>query len=127
MTLPLWLLVALGGALGSLARYGSNNLTAAWLGTAFPLHTAIVNVLGCFLMGILVGVGTYLANVNEAMRAFLVIVILGGFTTFSAFSLDVLDLAGRGHYAAAAGYVGLSVVCSLLAAFAGLALVRMWA
>ena len=98
----LW--VALGGAIGSAARYGVNILvgTAAWR-REFPWHTLIVNVLGCFIMGLLVELMALKLNVGNEVRAFLTTGILGGFTTFSAFSLDFALLVERKAYAAGRG------------------------
>ena len=100
----LW--VALGGAIGSAARYGVNVISGRLLGDAFPWHTLTVNVLGCFIMGLLVELMALKLNVGNEMRAFLTTGILGGFTTFSAFSLDFALLAERKSYALAGAYAG---------------------
>jgi CrcB protein len=118
----LW--VALGGALGSAARYGVNVWSARMLGSEFPWHTMIVNILGCFAMGALVGLMALKLSVSNDIRAFLTTGILGGFTTFSAFSLDFALLVERKSYGAAGAYAAGSVLVSLLAVFAGLYLVR---
>ena len=118
----LW--VAAGGALGSAARYLVNVGAGRLLGSEFPWSTFIVNVLGCFLMGLLIGLMALRLNVGNEMRAFLTTGILGGFTTFSAFSLDFAVLVERKAYAAAGFYAAGSVVLSLAAVFLGLALVR---
>lgn len=114
--------VALGGAIGSALRYGVNVSAGRAFGTGFPWATLIVNVLGSFVMGLLVAVlaekgGTRLAP-------FLMTGILGGFTTFSAFSLDTLTLWERGAHGLALAYVAASVVLSLAAIALALHLFR---
>ncbi len=118
----LW--VAAGGALGSSARYLVNVWAARWLGDEFPWATFLVNLAGCFITGLLAGLMAQRLNVSSEVRAFLTTGILGGFTTFSAFSLDFAVLVERKAYAAAGFYAAGSVVLSLAAVFAGLALVR---
>jgi fluoride exporter len=122
--MPTVLWVALGGAIGSVARYGINIWSGRLLGAEFPWHTFIVNVLGCFTMGALIALMALKLNVGTEIRSFLTTGILGGFTTFSAFSLDFALLIERKSYGAAAAYGAGSVVLSLIAVFAGLALVR---
>ena len=119
--------VALGGALGAVLRYQTGGAVARWLGpsaaAAFPWATLAVNVTGSFAMGLLAGC---LARHDgaEGWRLLLGVGLLGGFTTFSAFSLDALTLWQRGETGQAALYVALSVVLSLAAAVAGLWLSR---
>ena len=122
--MPTILWVAVGGALGSAARYGVNVWSARLLGSEFPWHTFIVNVAGCFAMGVLVELMALKLNVGNDTRAFFTTGILGGFTTFSAFSLDFALLVERKSYGAALGYGVGSVALSLIAVFAGLSLVR---
>ncbi len=122
--MPTVLWVAIGGAIGSAARYGANVWSGRLLGSEFPWHTFLVNVLGCFVMGALVELMALKLNVSNDTRAFLTTGILGGFTTFSAFSLDFALLVERKTYAAAAAYGVGSVAFSLIAVFAGLYLVR---
>ena len=122
MATVLW--VAAGGALGSAARYLVNVGVGRLLGTEFPWHTLIVNVAGCFAMGALVELMALRLNVSTEVRAFLATGILGGFTTFSAFSLDFALLVERKAYGAAGFYAAGSVIVSLAAVFAGLAVVR---
>ncbi|MDP1699860.1 MAG: fluoride efflux transporter CrcB [Aestuariivirga sp.] len=122
--MPVVLWVAIGGAIGSAARYGVNVWSARLLGAAFPWHTLIVNIAGCFVMGMLVEVMALKLNVGTETRAFLTTGILGGFTTFSAYSLDFALLVERKSYGAAFAYGAGSVVLSLIAVFAGLYLVR---
>ncbi|NHF74788.1 fluoride efflux transporter CrcB [Paracoccus xiamenensis] len=116
-----FLLVAAGGAIGASARYGVNLTAARLLGAGFPVATLAVNVVGSFLMGVLAVV---LLDRASHLAPFLLTGVLGGFTTFSAFSLDTLALWERGQGGLAAGYVILSVAASLLAVIAGLAIGR---
>ena len=125
--MPIVLWVALGGAIGSAARYGVNVFSARLWGAEFPWHTFIVNVAGCFAMGLLVGLMGLRLNVGPEVRAFLTTGILGGFTTFSAFSLDFALLVERKSYGAAVAYGAGSVVLALAAVFLGLSLVRSFA
>ncbi|MEY3080751.1 MAG: fluoride efflux transporter CrcB [Pseudomonadota bacterium] len=122
--MPVVLWVALGGAIGSAARYGVNIWSGRMFGTEFPWHTLIVNVLGCFVMGVLTEMLALKLHLSHEARAFLTTGILGGFTTFSAFSLDFAYLVERKEVLAAGGYVLASVVLSLLAVFAGMSLIR---
>ena len=114
--------VALGGAIGASARFLTNVGAARILGAGFPWGTVVVNVLGSFVMGVLV---VTLAQ-KDAMRMvpFLMTGILGGFTTFSAFSLDALKLFQSGQPALSAVYVLGSVLLSLAAIVAGVALAK---
>jgi CrcB protein len=116
--------IAAGGAIGAAARHGVNVWSGRMFGTEFPWHTLIVNVVGCFIMGVLVELMALRLNVSNEVRAFLTTGILGGFTTFSAFSLDFALLVERKAMAGAAMYAAGSVALSLIAVFAGLALVR---
>lgn len=122
------LLACLGGAIGSGARYLLNVSMLRLLGPAFPWSTLIANVTGCFAMGALAGWLSVRASAVGAdpgdLRVFLATGVLGGYTTFSAFSLDFAGLIGRGQTVAALGYAGASVVLSLAAVFAGLALIQ---
>ncbi|MFN3575725.1 MAG: fluoride efflux transporter CrcB [Tabrizicola sp.] len=114
--------VALGGAIGASLRYLTNVGVMRWIGPGFPYATLIVNVIGSFLMGVIVVVLSRKGGTHFA--PFLMTGILGGFTTFSAFSLDALTLWERGDHVMAAAYVALSVVLSLAAIVAGLAMAR---
>ncbi len=122
--MPTVLWVAFGGAIGSAMRYGVSIWSGRLLGAEFPWHTFIVNVLGCFTIGALIALMALKLNVGAEMRSFLTTGILGGFTTFSAFSLDFALLVERKSYGAAVAYGAGSVILSLIAVFAGLALVR---
>ena len=118
----LW--VALGGGIGAAARHGVNVWSGRLLGSDFPWHTLIVNVTGCFVMGVLTGLMALKLNLGQEARAFLMTGILGGFTTFSAFSLDFALLLERKAYFGAGAYAAGSVLLSLGAVFAGLHLIR---
>lgn len=111
--------VALGGALGSSARYGVNISAARLIGDEFPWATLIVNVVGCFAMGVITALlQTKMPN-DENTRLFLTTGVLGGFTTFSAFSLDFFNLLQRGQTPSAMGYLVASVVFSVIAVVVG--------
>jgi CrcB protein len=124
--IKLVLLAATGGALGSSARYLVSIGAGKLLGMGFPWGTLIVNIVGCFVMGLLVGLGATRLTISDEARVFIATGILGGFTTFSAFSADVLLLIERRHFGLAALYLTGSVGLSLLAVFAGLYLIRSW-
>ena len=113
-----WLLVMLGSAIGGGARLWLSTAVAQPLGTRSPWGTLDVNLLGCLLVGILGAVRAPPGRMHDAqpLRIFLVVGVLGGFTTFSAFALDALMLAQRGATGAAAAYVLASVLGCLLAA-----------
>jgi CrcB protein len=113
----------LGGALGSGARYLTGRTTLALFGPGWPWGTLAVNLIGGLAMGVLAGaLSRFVAG--EAWRLFLGIGVLGGFTTFSSFSLDTVTLIERGALTSAAAYVLLSVAGSIAALFAGLFLMR---
>jgi CrcB protein len=118
-----YLLVFVGGGLGAMARHGVGRAGLALLGPGFPWWTLAVNVAGSFLIGLLAGLFGALETGHHA-RLFLTTGFLGGFTTFSAFSLDALTLWERGATAQAGLYVLASVILSLLAAAMGLMLSR---
>ncbi|HEX2113865.1 MAG TPA: fluoride efflux transporter CrcB [Alphaproteobacteria bacterium] len=118
------LAVALGGALGSVARYLVVAQMARWLGPAFPWGTLAVNVIGGLAIGLMAEAMALKWPVSPETRLFLITGILGGFTTFSAFSLEVVALVERSAFGAALAYVVASVVLSVGAVFAGFALVR---
>lgn len=123
-------LAAAGGAIGAGSRYLVNAAFGRWLGvaTAFPWPTFAVNVLGSFLMGLLIAAFALKVSGSPELRTVLATGVLGGFTTFSAFSADVVALFERGDHTSAAIYVVASVACAVIAIFAGLAVGRMiWA
>lgn len=118
------LAVAAGGALGSVARYLFAGQVYRLLGTDFPWGIFIVNVIGCFIMGVCAELFALRWNVTPEVRAFITVGILGGFTTFSSFSLDTVMLIERGQVAVAAAYAFASLAVSVGALFAGLAVIR---
>jgi CrcB protein len=118
------LLVFLGGGLGAVLRHAVNRLAFALWGAGFPVGTMIVNVVGSLAMGLLVGLFASHPAISQPTRLFLATGLLGGFTTFSAFSLDALTLYERGEVGLALAYVAASVVLSLAAIAAGFFLVR---
>ena len=119
-----FLVVFLGAGIGGAMRHGVNLWAARMIGPGFPVATIVVNVLGSFLMGLLAGYFAFRPGVPEHVRLFLTAGILGGFTTFSAFSLDVALLLERHANWPAAAYVLGSVILSLAGLFAGLSLFR---
>jgi len=127
-SLAMWASVALGGAFGASARYGVAAVMVRLMGPNFPWGTLTVNVLGSLAMGLLVEALALKYSVSPEVRVMLVTGFLGGFTTFSAFSLDTANLIERGAMAPAAAYVAASVLLSVGALFAGLSIGRaIWA
>ena len=122
--MQLFLLACLGGAIGSGARYLVNVVCAQCLAPGFPWATFFVNVVGSLLMGVVVAGIVPALGGSVAWRTFLATGILGGFTTFSAFSLDVIDLMQRQQTGPALLYVSGSFVISIAALAAGLTLAR---
>jgi fluoride exporter len=118
------LAVAAGGAAGSVARFVTMSAIGHWFGAAFPYGTLAVNVVGSLVMGVLVEWWALAWSPAQELRALLAVGVLGGFTTFSSFSLDLVVLVQRGEMVVAALYMVVSVVFSVGALFAGLFLVR---
>lgn len=118
------LLVALGGAIGASFRHLSGLAFLRMLGPGYPYGTLFVNVTGSLVMGLLIGWLAKRGTTSNELRLFLATGVLGGFTTFSAFSLDVANLWQRGDSIAAFGYVLISVTASIVAVFAGLWVMR---
>ncbi|SEN37616.1 camphor resistance protein CrcB [Sphingomonas gellani] len=114
------LYVMLGGAIGSGARHLVGRAMLGWLGTGFPFGTLTVNLVGGLLMGLLAGTLARAGGAGEAWRLFLAVGVLGGFTTFSSFSLDVVLMWQRGEASAAAIYLLASVTGAIAALAAGL-------
>lgn len=123
-TLPPILLVIFGGGLGAGGRYLVGQWVAAHFGTGLPFGTWLVNILGGLAMGLLVGWLGRLGQMAEPMRLLLGVGVLGGFTTFSAFSLEVANMLIRDELVLAAAYAISSMAGSLLALFAGLMIIR---
>jgi CrcB protein len=119
-----FLIVFLGGGIGAALRHGVNLMSARFLGVTFPWGTLFENVTGSLLMGLLAAYFAFKGDASQHMRLLLTTGVLGGYTTFSAFSLDVALLYERGEVALAAGYVLASVALAIGGLFAGFALVR---
>lgn len=119
------LLVFLGGGIGSAARYGVGVLSLRLIGGSYPLGTFAINVLGSFAMGVVAEWFALRSGLSQPLRLFLTTGIIGGFTTFSTFSLETALLYQRNELGAALTYVLGSVVVGVAALFAGLALVRL--
>jgi CrcB protein len=119
-----YLIVFLGAGIGGALRHGVNLTAGRLLGYGFPFGTFIVNVLGSFLIGLLAGYFAFRTGVNQHLRLFLTTGILGGFTTFSTFSLEAALLVERNAFAIAAGYIIGSVGFALAGLFLGLAIFR---
>ncbi|SDA21952.1 fluoride efflux transporter CrcB [Sphingomonas sp. NFR15] len=117
-------LVFTGGAIGSVGRWQIGRWMTALFGPGFPYGTLAANVIGGFAMGIVVATLTRLTVPVDNLRLFLATGVLGGFTTFSTFSLDTVTMIQRGDLATALGYASVSVIGSMLALFAGFYLVR---
>lgn len=120
-----FLLVFLGGGLGSAARFGVSVMTTKLFGIQFLLGTLSVNVLGSLLMGIVVEYWATKSGLPQQGKLFLTTGFLGGFTTFSAFSLEVAMLHSRGEFLQAGLYVVASILLGLGSLFAGMALIRL--
>jgi CrcB protein len=119
-----YLIIALGSAIGGALRHAVNLGIARLLGTAWPSGTFTVNIVGSLAMGLIAGYFALKGHASHPWVLFLTTGILGGFTTFSAFSLDVALLYDRGRLDLAAGYLAASVALSVGALFLGLAIVR---
>ncbi|MCH2038284.1 MAG: fluoride efflux transporter CrcB [Rickettsiales bacterium] len=121
----IWVYIAIGGALGSVFRYMTILATERFMGHAFPYGTLTVNVLGALIMGIVVGYLQLLnPNGNPQIKSFIVVGLLGGYTTFSSFSLDALTMIQNDHMVSLMLYITLSVGLSLLGIWSGYQIVR---
>ncbi len=116
--------IAIGGALGSVLRYLLSNATHAWLGRGFPYGTLAVNVLGCLVMGFLFVLLVERVGTGAVWRAGLLIGLLGGFTTFSSFSIETFNLIEQGAMAKAAGNMAASLLLCVGATWLGVSLAR---
>ena len=114
--------VAIGAAIGATIRLGITACFSRALSQSFPFGVMAVNVIGCFAMGVVVAISTQTSN--SQFNAFVMTGVLGGMTTFSAFSLDSYTLIERGEIGAAALYVFFSVSCSIIALFAGVIMTK---
>lgn len=119
-----FVMVFLGGGLGAAARHGVNLLSVQFIGARYPIGTFFINVVGSLLIGVLAEWFALRSEISPGLRLFFITGILGGFTTFSAFSLEVGLLHERGETLAAAIYAAASVLCAVGAMFAGMYLVR---
>lgn len=117
-------MAALGGAVGASGRYAVGMLASHLHSGPFPLGTFTVNIVGSFVLGVLAGLMAFTWSPTPELRAFVVVGVLGGFTTFSAFSLDAILLIERGRLLLAAGYVAATVLIGIGGLFLGLRLVR---
>jgi len=116
-----FLLTAAGGAIGSMFRYAATMLVGT---RSFPLPTLLVNITGSFVIGLLFGLSLKENGLSENWKLFLATGLCGGFTTFSAFSMENLSLLQNGKYLIALVYITISIVLGLVAAFAGFKLVQ---
>lgn len=119
-----YLIVFVGAGIGGVLRHGVNGASARLFGIGFPWGTLTVNIVGSLVMGLLAGYFAFRGEAAQAWRLFFTTGILGGFTTFSAFSLDTALLYERGEMVPLAAYVAGSVLLSILAVFLGLAIMR---
>lgn len=119
-----YLIVFLGAGIGGMMRHGMNLAALRLFGAGFPYGTLAVNVIGSFLMGLVAEYWAVKAGLSQPLRLFLTTGVLGGFTTFSAFSLDTVLLWERGEALSAVLYAVVSVVLSVLALVVAVALVR---
>lgn len=117
-----YVLVFLGGGIGSMLRYGVNRASLALFGPGLPAGTLLVNIVGSTLMGFAFGWLAARGGEGQSLRLFLATGVLGGFTTFSAFSLDAMLLWQRGDHMMAAAYVGASVTLSIAGLLLGMSL-----
>ncbi|NOX96190.1 MAG: fluoride efflux transporter CrcB [Alphaproteobacteria bacterium] len=120
----IWMAVAAGGAIGAMARHGVSRVSLHLLGPNFPWGTLAANITGSFAMGLVIIWLTAREPNSPALRAFLTVGLLGAFTTFSAFSLDVLTLYRDRTMMIAAAYLGASVILSVFGLVAGLVIGR---
>ncbi|KAB2788950.1 fluoride efflux transporter CrcB [Brucella anthropi] len=120
-----YLVVFLGAGVGGAARHAVNTGAARLFGFGFPFGTLIVNVLGSIIMGLMAEFFVVRSGLPQELRLFLTTGVLGGFTTFSTFSLDTVTLWERGQWSLAAGYVAISLIVSTVGLFLGLSLIRL--
>lgn len=122
--MPVYVWVALGGAVGATGRFFVTSMTGRMLGHGFPWGTLLVNIAGSFIMGALISFMAIKWSASAEMRTFLTTGVLGGFTTFSAFSLDFATLYERKAYLSAMMYGAGTIGLTILAVFAGLVFMR---
>lgn len=124
MSINMLLSVAAGGAFGAMGRYLVMSGVGHWLGTGFPYATLTVNIVGSFILGAIIEIMALSWSPTPEIRAFIVVGVLGAFTTFSAFSLDTVALIERGAFLATVVYVCSSVIACVVGLFAGMHLLR---
>ena len=124
MPIKLLLFVAAGGAMGAVARFAVMSGVGHWLGHGFPWGTLVVNVVGSVALGVVVELSALVWSPSPEVRALVVVGLLGAFTTFSTFSMDVYFLIDRGAVGAALGYVLASVAVCVVGFWGGIAVMR---
>jgi CrcB protein len=122
--LNLAIAIGAGGAIGSVLRYGLTSAFARTMGSAFPYGTVVVNIIGSFVIGVLYVLLMERAGVSPELRAFLIVGVLGGFTTFSSFSLETVTLLMQASYTWAIANVLLSVLLCIGCTWLGIQLAR---
>ena len=120
------ILVGLGGGVGSMLRFLTSVITAKYYSNAFPLATFIVNVVGCLLIGLLIGLFSQNLQSNPHLKLLFITGFCGGYTTFSAFAAENITLIQNNNYLIAILYIGLSMLVGLLAVWAGVQLTKFW-
>ena len=118
------ILIGLGGAVGSICRYLMQIFISRYVTLTFPLGTFLVNISGCFAIGLLFGLANKYAWMTIEWRLLLITGVCGGYTTFSSYSYEGLTLLRQGNYLYFASYILLSVLLGLLATWGGLAVVK---
>lgn len=116
--------IALGGAIGALARFGANAGVEKILGTGFPWGTLLINIAGCMVMGVFMAKAGQAQNVSPELKSFIATGFLGAFTTFSTFSLDFMRMWERGEFLPAGLYLTASVLLSILGLYLGQTMIR---
>ena len=124
MATVLW--IGIGGFLGANSRYWLGSLINRWLGTGFPWATALVNISGALLIGIIAALFADRAIDNEALRLFLIVGVLGGYTTFSSYTFEAVSMMQEDRWMAAISYLALSNLVGILACVAGVMIARIW-
>jgi len=119
-----YLLIFVGGGIGASLRHAVNELCVRLFGLGFPIGTFLINITGSLVMGLIAGHLAFKGAAAQPWRLFVMVGLLGGYTTFSSFSLDAVTLYERGAWGAALGYVVGSVALGIIGLVAGLAVVR---
>lgn len=120
----LW--IGIGGFLGANARYWLGSLISRWLGTGFPYATGIINITGALVIGIIATLFADRAVDNESLRLFLIVGILGGYTTFSSYSYEAVSMMQQDRWLAAIGYLVGSNMLGIGACVGGVLIARLW-